>query len=329
MKQKLFSFNGLCLRLQDSMKNNFKDMHCWVISEGMAGTENQCIAVAEALGVCFDVKRIKLRQPWKSLSPYLGFEQGYSFSPALTLPWPDIVIASGRKSIAASRYIKKQSNGKTFTVQIQDPRIDPAQFDLVAVPHHDPTRGKNVIVTDAAPNRITADKLQDATCNFEALSCLQKPRIAVLIGGNSKAYTMTSEVTRRLAVQLKALDGDLMITPSRRTGDENKEILRAHLPNTYIWDGTDENPYFAMLALADFILVTADSASMLSDACSTGAPTYMIPLEGGHPRLDKLHKHLIDKGVLRVFDSNLETYTYEPLRDAQMVAGAIIERINL
>lgn len=93
-------------------------LSCWIVTEGMAGTENQCLGVAEALGIEADVRRISLRQPWRILSPYLGLEFGASFVPTLTPPWPDLLIASGRKSIAASRYIKRASRGKTFTVQI-------------------------------------------------------------------------------------------------------------------------------------------------------------------------------------------------------------------
>ena len=121
----------------------------------MAGTENQCLGIAEALNIRPVIKRIGLRQPWKFLSPWLGFEGSYSFTgDKLGPPWPDLLLASGRKSVAAARYIKKASGGKTFAVQIQDPRIDPACFDLVAVPAHDPARGDNVLVTTAAPNRL-------------------------------------------------------------------------------------------------------------------------------------------------------------------------------
>ena len=315
------------------MKNkDLKNISCWVVSEGMAGTENQCIAVAESLGVSFEVKRIALKQPWKSLSPYIAFERAESFSPPLEGPWPDLVIASGRKAIAASRFIKKASGGKSFTVQVQDPRVSSSQFDLVAVPHHDPTRGDNVIVTDASPNRVTQEGLQTALKEFPQLDAMNSPRVAVLIGGSSKAYTMNERVTNILAAQLRDLDAQLMVTSSRRTGANNEAILRQALPNAYFYDGSSKNggpnPYFAMLAAADFILVTTDSASMISDACSTGKPVYMIPLEGGHPRIDKLHKHLQDLGVLKVFNGNLETFSYEPLNDALRVADAIRERMN-
>jgi len=347
---------------------NLKNMTCWVVSEGIAGTENQCIAVAEALGIPFEVKRIALKQPWKALSPYIGFEQAWSFIPEIKPPYPDLLIAAGRKAIAASRYIKKVSGGKTFTVQIQDPRVSPEQFDLVAVPFHDPARGDNVIVTDAAPNRVSVTSCELRVASFPELTALPSPRVAVLLGGNSKAYRFDA---RAVAEQLSRIEGSLMITPSRRTGAENVEILKSALSNrhpvgtsaassherdpekssikdadtvdtrcfssaspkrvddVYFYEGDGPNPYFAMLALADFIVVSADSASMLSDACSTGKPVYMIPMKGGHRRIDKLHKHLQDIGALRVLGTgNLEAYSYEPLNDAAKIAEAITERLK-
>lgn len=312
-------------------KNQPPSLTCWVVTEGIAGTENQCLGVAAALGATPMVKRIGLRQPWKALSPYLGAECAATFTPPLEGPWPDIVLASGRKSIAAARYIKKQSNGKSFIVQIQDPRIDPKHFDLVAVPAHDPTRGSNVIVTDGAPNLITDEKLRIAKEQWAHLfSALPSPRVAVLIGGSSKAHTLTPAIAADMGEKMARLDAGIMITASRRTGDANMAALRHAMEhkNAYIWDGTGDNPYHGMLAWADVILVTADSVSMLSDAGTTGKPVYMIPLDGGSPRFDKFHKGLIDKGVVRVFDGTLDHWTYPPLNAAQTIADAIIKALG-
>lgn len=308
---------------------------CWIITEGIAGTENQCLGIAEALGITPEVKRIKLRRPWKTLSPYFPFEQSWSFKPPLHPPFPDLVIASGRKSIAASRYIKKASGGKTFTVQIQDPRIPPENFDLVAVPAHDPTRGDNVIVTTAAPNRVTPERLEAAREQFAAtLSPLPSPRVAVLIGGHSRAYRMTKAAMKKLCHQLEKLDKKgygLMITASRRTGMENHVLMSEILADSkaYIWDGTPENPYFGYLGWADYILVTADSVSMLSEAATTGKPLYIIPMEGGRARVEKFHKSLIDKGIARMFEGKLESWKYEPLNDSELVADAIRKRMDI
>lgn len=314
------------------MSVNPKSLQCWIATEGMAGTENQCLGVAEALGVEPVVKRITLRQPWKTLSPYIGMECAATFEPSLKGPWPDLLIASGRKSIAVSRYIKKMSGGKTFTVQIQDPRISPSHFDLVAVPEHDPTRGENVIVTTAAPNRMTDHKLTKARNDFAPLfAMMPSPHIAVLLGGNSKAHSMSVQGMEKLGAQLAGLQGSLIITASRRTSVEQRDAFLKGLgehPHWY-WDGQGENPYPGMLAWADYILVTADSTSLLSDAATTGKPVYMIPMHGGSPRFDAFHQNLLGKGITRVFEGKLEHWQYDPLHDSALIAAEIIRRMDI
>ena len=297
---------------------------CWIITEGIAGTENQCIGVAEALDIPFEIKRISLKQPWKTLSPYLKFEQSWSFVPPLSPPWPELVIAAGRKAIAPARYIKKCSP-QSFVVFLQDPRVTVDAFDLICVPEHDSLRGHTVLVTKASPNRITETLLNTAQARFPQFARLDGPRIAVLIGGTSKAYQMSAAVTQKLVQDLSALEGTLMMTCSRRTGAKNKKTLQEHFdkaPHVF-WDGTGDNPYMGFLAHADYILVTADSASMISDACTTGKPVYMIDLEGGAPRIQALHRNLIERGILKRFTGTLEGYTYKPLNDAKTIAEEI------
>lgn len=294
----------------------------WIITEGMAGTENQCLGVAEALHLTPAVLRIQLRQPWKLFSPYMPLEQSWSFIPPLHGPWPDLLITSGRKAIAAARYIKKQSP-ETFTLHLQDPRISPHIFDLVAVPHHDSLRGNNVVVTDGAPNRITPEKL--ASANNPAPSI--KPSVGVLIGGNSKTHTLTDAAISQLSRQLKQLASSyqLLITISRRTGGDQAQKLKNALAGTdaYIWDGTGENPYFGILAQADYLIVTNDSASMISDAATTGKPVYLVPLTGGSPKFTRLYEHFRNLGITRDFEGILENWSYPPLQDARKIADSV------
>ncbi len=313
------------------MTVNPQSLQCWVVTEGMAGTENQCLGVAEALGATPMVKRVKLRGLWKFLSPWLPIETRSMFDVPIDGPWPDLLIASGRKSIAVSRYVKKMSGGKTFTVQIQDPRINPKYFDLVAVPAHDPTRGENVVVTKAAPNRITDLKLAKARNDFAPIFAMtHAPRIAVLLGGNSKAHRMTLRAMETLGAQLAKLDGSLMITSSRRTTEAQRDAFLRGLgdrPHWY-WDSTGENPYMGMLAWADYILVTADSVSMLSDALTTGKPVYMIPMDGGSKRFDRFHEGILSSSAARRFDGTLDHWTYDRFQDSGMVAHEILARIR-
>ena len=312
----------------------------WIITEGLTGTENQCLGVAEALGLNPVVKRIKLNEPWKKLSPYLGFESENTFSndgDKIEAPWPDLLIASGRKSIAASRFIKKCSHGKTFVVQLQDTRVRRNDFDILAIPKHDPAsklKSDNILVTIATPNRITKEKLANAKDHFSFLRNLSGKRIGVLIGGTAGKQILTEDMVRDLAAQLKNLAAQnysLMITTSRRTGEDNKKILESQLqgPNIYFWNGTDENPYFGILAYADALIVTSESMSMVSEAATTGKPVYTVNLNGGKPRHVQMQENLRELGIIRNFSGKIDEWAYEPLNDAELIAGEIRRKSGL
>lgn len=315
---------------------------CWVVTDGKAGMENQCLGLAEALGLTPIIKRVKLRTPWKQLSPFLRHGLQWAFSPegdAIAPPWPDLLIATGRASVPASLYARRASRkgeGKqTLTVQIQNPVIDTSRFDLVVVPRHDGMTGKNIMTTRGALHRLNPERLKSAAAEFlPQVATLPSPRIAVLIGGTNAVYQMTPReteiVARQLADCVKQTKGSLIITPSRRTGEDNLAALKAGLEGipAYIWDGTGVNPYFGMLGLADTILATCDSVNMVSEACYTGKPVYVIQLPGGSDKFRRFHQSLQDDGYTRAFDGKLETWIYPPLDDVRLVADRVQEMLR-
>ena len=311
---------------------------CWALSDGKAGTENQCIGLAEAMGLVPTVKRVQPRAPWSWLPVGLGMlpvgamsTDAGEFAP----PWPGLLIASGRRSVPYALAIRRLSRGATFTVQIQDPRIAPRRFDLLAVPRHDHVRGANVVETLGALNRITSERLDEAAARFApAFAHLPRPLVAVLVGGTSGSYRLTPEATGALCDKLvnlsRAAGAGLAVTPSRRTGDGNIATLRRRLealPAT-VWDGTGENPYFGLLGLADALIVTCDSVSMASEACTTGKPVYIVDLPGGSRKFREFHASLRSEGMTRPFVGELESWTYAPPNDTALVAEAVARRLG-
>lgn len=327
------------------MSSAYSDFHdgsgpsslsCWVVSDGRAGMENQCLGLASALGLFPVVKRIALRTPWRQLSPYLrvglslaASEKGDPIAP----PWPDILIASGRASVPASIYARaasrKEGGRGTFTIQIQNPVIAPSWFDLVVVPAHDRVTGANVLSTRGSLHRITPDLLESEARKFlPQVSGGAVPHTAVLIGGSNSVYSLTSRQMRQISGQLAILakrHGPLMVTTSRRTGQENLTILQDALRDTgsYIWDGKGDNPYFGMLGLAETILVTCDSVNMISEACSTGKPVMIIELPGGSNKFRRFHRIMAEAGMTRPFRGRTEKWSYEPLDDMSLVVDRV------
>ncbi len=295
--------------------------------------ESQCVGLAEALRLVPIVKRVSLRTPWRQLTPYFrigGTAQFASGSDPLTPPFPDLLIATGRHSITASLLVKRLSGGKTRTVQLQNPVISATHFDLVVVPRHDGLSGPNIVSTKGALHRIMPDILREGAAKLSPhLSHLNRPYIGVLIGGTNAAYRLEQTEMAALATGLKTAaanaNASLIITPSRRTGEDNIRVLKDMIGDTphFLWDGTGDNPYFGILGLADYLVVTADSVNMVSEAASTGKPVYVASLPGGSAKFDRFHRMMRGDGYVREFSGSVAPYSYAPLDDMSAVVARV------
>jgi mitochondrial fission protein ELM1 len=312
------------------------------VSDGRAGIDNQVLGLAEAIArhrsAEIDKKRVGWKAPLDPLPPPLnpapswGLSSGSSrFEP----PWPDLWIAAGRASLPLSIRMKTRSRGKTFVVQLQDPRHPCSAFDMVAPPRHDKLTGKNVFPITGSPHRVTPDRLNDAYEAFRGLlDPLPHPRVTALIGGKSKAFDLSPGRAEVLAQHLaKALDDNgaaLLLTFSRRTPVTAKTILKARLRDYpgIIWDGEGPNPYFAFLAAADYIVATEDSVNMVAEAASTGKPVYIAKVDGGQWRKRLFHQDLSEQGIARPFEGALDPFTYGPLRETDRLAKEILSRLD-
>ena len=117
-----------------------------------------------------------------------------------------------------------------------------------------------------------------------------------------------------------------MITTSRRTPGELVDVLRSlakEYPLTFLWDGSGDNPYTAMLAIADFIVVTADSYNMIGEATATGAPILLFEPSGGHRKLTAFVGALTRYGAVHPLTGHLEGTPYKPLDATQIVVSRI------
>jgi mitochondrial fission protein ELM1 len=221
-------------------------------------------------------------------------------------------------------------------VQVQHPRMDPRRFDLVVVARHDELSGRNVIVTRTALHRVSQTRLAEAAERWrERFAALPRPLVAVLVGGSNGRFRLDTRAATGLARDLAAMMRrdrvGLVITPSRRTDPTAAQILVEALAplGAWIWDGRGENPYFAMLALADTIVVTGDSVSMISEAVATSAPVLLAALPGRSRRMGLFLDGLSREGRIRPFAGRLETWRTAPLDDTQEAAAEMCHRLRL
>jgi mitochondrial fission protein ELM1 len=310
----------------------------WAVHDGKNGMANQVIGLAEALGFPFVEKRLAVRAPWRHLAPPLWLQALAAAGPGgdrLTPPWPDVLIAVGRLTIAPARAAKRASGNRIFWAQVQDPRYARGEVDLMVVPGHDPARGDNVFRTLGAVHRVTPARLvEGARRAAPLLASLPRPLLAVLIGGDNRVYRLTEQRFAAFADQLAALARagyGIAVTPSRRTGSTNEQLLRERLAGlpAFIWDGTGDNPFFGLLGLADAVLVTADSVSMVSEAAASGKPVHIVDLDGGSEKFARFHGALRDAGITRRFTGAIESWRYTPPDDTARAAAEIRRRLAL
>lgn len=311
----------------------------WVLTDGKAGTRNGALGLAAAVGLPVIDKHTHSRLPWRWLPPQL-WPQGVlgvgAGGDALEPPWPRLLISAGERSVGPALAIKKLSGGATFCVHIQHPRVDPAKFDLVTASAHDRLTGPNVRNTLGALHHVTREKLEGEARKFAArYAQLPRPLVAVLIGGANRVYRFDRAAAERLADGLaricKETGCGLLITASRRTGAENEALLRERLDGlpAEIWDGKGDNPYFAFLGLADAIIVTSDSANMVSEACYTGKPVHVFHLQGGEgTKFGRFHQSLQEAGITRPFEGRLESWQYDSLDERAAIAAEIRVRLE-
>ena len=283
---------------------------CWVVTEGKIGMENQALGLAEACGFTnIVIKRIVPRFPWSFMAPYIRLLKQFCISSKgdiLCAPWPDVLISAGRRSVLPSLWVKEM-NPETKLICIQNPKISFSHFDVVLPSVHDHCSGSNVFSVFGALHRVSPARLEEARRTFHFFEKYPSPRMSVLIGGKSRAYTLDlssiKEIMKKLQAERQRTGGSLLISSSRRTPSDITRYLETLRDTfTYVWDGQENNPYMGMLAWGDIICVTCDSVCMMSEAIATDRPVYLLPLPGGSFRLNSLHQELIHRERVQWFD---------------------------
>ncbi|XP_068660119.1 mitochondrial fission protein ELM1-like [Aristolochia californica] len=269
---------------------------------------------------------------------------------------PLLVVASGRDTISLASSVKRLAPENVFLVQIQHPRTHLNRFDLVVTPEHDyypltpqgqqetsqflrhwitprepPER--HVVLTRGALHQADAAALRAAASTWhDELAPLPKPLLVVNIGRPTRHCRYGADLAKQLAFSLQSVlasCGSLRVSFSQRTPKKVKNIILkefSYHPKVYIWDGEDPNPHMGHLAWADAFVITADSVSMLSEACSTGKPVCVIGADRCTWKFKAFHKALQDHGAVRPFQGKedmSESWSYPPLNDTAEAAARV------
>ena len=314
------------------------DAPCWVLHDGAAGNSRQAMALAQALGMPCLEWALSPRAPARWFAPWKipGGARAFNdeFLTRLDAAPPRLAIGCGRQAALATR-LARDAGAKA--VQILNPRIDPRHWDLVIAPEHDGLHGENVIAMLGSLNPVDAGWLLRARSDFPELGQLPSPRIAVLLGGPTRATAYDFQAIENLTVKLdhwRAVDGgSVMVCGSRRTPEVFRQPIREYyrqVPGiTWLDDSDGPNPYSSVLAWAERIVVSPDSVNMISEACATPAPVWIAEPERASGRVQKFIAQLQALGRVRAQQHSPEDFLAAPLNETRRVAEKVRERLGL
>ena len=324
------------------MSHKNHENNIWLLLDDRAGNCSQVLGIGKALKIKYTSKNFT----YNKLSKLPNFFLQKSIKhinindrKQFKAPWPNLIIGCGRKSAPIGRWIKKESNNYSKYIQIMWPAYPYKDLDLIFTPSHDNIKNKkNVINIETSPNIIDKELLSEAKVKWKTeFNLLKKPRIALIIGGDTKIHKLTSYHIKELFIEIKKImndKGSLLITTSRRTSKEayeeiKKEIGKLKIQNTFWYQKNKApNPYYGYLSYADATIVTGDSVSICSEVCATGKPLLIYAPNDITIKKHKLfHDLLIKKGIAQYINkSNLENIKelkYKAINESENIAKII------
>ena len=257
----------------------------WVLQTARAGDNAQVLEIAHRLGGNIAVKKLTFNAR-HSLPNWMLGASLVSLAPEaqrqIVPPWPNLVIAAGKRTVPVARWVKAASGGRAKLVQIGRPRAALSHFDLVvSTPQYGLPKGPNVVelaLPFASPRPVSE---QEISYWAEEWKDLPRPWTVVSIGAGKFPLRFEAREIGELGEKLSLLDTSLIAMASPRTGPDVLDVLAKHLKDRpakfYPWS-RNATHYPAALRLADRIVVTSDSMSMVSEAINSGKPVSIFRL---------------------------------------------------
>lgn len=238
---------------------------------------------------------------------------------ALEKAQADFVISTGSSLVPVNLCLARENRAKSVVVMRPPFPYDLCRYDLAVIPEHDqgrvPEQSLRLLLTPSAPNTQNPYDFE----NGPAPEAGGHGKIAagVLLGGPTRDYGMSAETVKRLFESLENSEGsNYAVTTSRRTPEEISRYLKAESAHwrkcrelVIASEDTRSGVVESMIRTAEFLIVTEDSISMVSEAVSSGK--HVISLATGDTsKLPLKHERFLNllekkKAIVRADAGNL------------------------
>ena len=307
-----------------------------LLTQGMHGMISQVEGLAKALDIDFTHHKVELNHFWKLIPPNLS-PISQSVFKKINHDDFDVIISCGRKSVIPSIHLKNTANKKVFNIHIQDPKVNLNHFDFIVAPEHDAIEGKNVINTKGAIHYLTENEISENKDYLSSFIKKDERKIwALIMGGPTKYYDYSTKNMKHIFTALYKLlkkhNFQLVVIPSMRTPINTIHYAREFFgENHTVIEDVDKKAYLSALAIAENIVVTCDSSSMISEAALTGKPIYIASIlpKKNDKRFQRFRNLFRELNIIRNLGEEVEIWSYEKLDETNRVANIIKKKINL
>ena len=306
-----------------------------LLTEGMHGMISQVEGLAKALEIDFTHHKVETNLFWKLIPPNLS-PVSQSVFKKINHDDFDVIISCGRKSVIPSIHLKKTANKKVFNIHIQDPKVNLNHFDFIVAPEHDEIQGQNVISTKGAIHYLTESEINENKDYLQSFIKKDERKVWTLImGGPTKYYDYSTKNMKHIFTSIYKLlnkhDFQLVVIPSMRT-----PINTIHYAKEFFGDNhsiimdVDKKAYLSAFAIAENIIVTCDSSSMISEAALTGKPIYIASIlpKKNDKRFQRFRNLFRELNITRNLGEEVENWNYQKLDETNRVADIIKHKIN-
>ncbi len=304
-----------------------------LLTEGMHGMISQAEGLAKALDLEFIHEKIELNGFWKFIPPKITPVQSFVFKNKIDEKF-NIVISCGRKSVIPSIFLKKKFGKKIINIHIQDPKVSLNNFDYVVIPEHDGLNGKNVITSKGAIHYLRNEEL-DKSINYLKPQIKKEKIVTLIVGGPTKHYNYDENVINQIFLKINrnfiSKGFQLIFIPSMRTPKKTIDSAKNFFDkDQIIITKVDKKAYLSSLKLSDYIIVTCDSTSMISESAITGKPIYVaqMPSTKRNERFSKFFELFKSLNIIRDLDNSVEKWNYEKLNETDRISSYIKEKIK-
>lgn len=304
-----------------------------LLTQGMHGMISQAEGLAKALGLSYKHQTVKLKSFWNLIPPKLS-PISENLVKEKFICDSRVVISCGRKSVIPSIALKKRLGKEIFTIHIQNPKVAFKHFDLIISPEHDGIKGENVITTTGAIHYLSKNEIRENS-NYLGLENEKKKLVAFIIGGPNKYYSYSEQSIHQSFNKIKTLftpdKYKIIVVPSYRTPKNIiKKAYDAFNFNHHVVKEVDKRAYLSALSISDYIVVTCDSTSMISEAAVTGKPVYIAMMKSikNNYRFQKFYNKLNELGITKELKDNVETWGYENLNEVGRIAPLIKSKMK-